>query len=194
MTSTEKLCLQWNDFKENITSSFRNLREDREFTNVTLACEDGQQIEAHKVVLSSSSPFFMELLKKTKHPHPLIYMRGLRSEDLETIMDFLYFGEANVLQENLNTFLALAEELRLKSLTGGGAEAERDPDKEITQDRSVPEKEENGPKFRAPLSHFENQSSKGSYDTAVAVRKDKISVELQDLDERRTDKVPDHKK
>ena len=78
MGSVEKLCLQWNDFKENITSSFRDLREDREFTDVTLACEDGQQVEAHKLVLVSSSPFFMELLKKNKHPHPLIYMRGLR--------------------------------------------------------------------------------------------------------------------
>ena len=76
----------------------------------------------HKVVLSSSSPFFMELLKKTKHPQPLIYMRGLKSEDLVAIMDFLYCGEANVLQENLDPFLALAEELRLKGLTGGGAE------------------------------------------------------------------------
>ena len=185
MTSTEKLCLQWNDFKENITSSFRSLREDGEFTDVTLACEDGQQVEAHKVVLSSSSPFFMELLKKTKHPHPFIYMRGLRSDDLVAIMDFLYCGEANVLQENLDAFLALAEELRLKGLTGGGADAERDPDKDVAQDRRVPVKEENSRKFTEPLSKptFEDQSSKISFDTTVAVRNDKINVELQDLDE-----------
>ena len=66
MDASEKLCLQWNDFKANITSSFRELREDRDFTDVTLACEDGQQIEAHKVVLASSSPFFMELLKRNR--------------------------------------------------------------------------------------------------------------------------------
>ena len=41
MSTTEKLCLQWNEFKENISSSFRDLREDREFADVTLACEDG---------------------------------------------------------------------------------------------------------------------------------------------------------
>ena len=34
------------------------------------------------------------------------------------IIDFLYFGEANVFQENLDSFLAVAEELRLKGLTG----------------------------------------------------------------------------
>ena len=84
---------------------------------MTLACEDGQQMEAHKVILASNSPFFMELLRKNKHPHPLIYLRGIKFDDLMAIVDFLYFGEANVFQENLDVFLALAEELRLKGLT-----------------------------------------------------------------------------
>ena len=171
MSTTEKLCLQWNDFKENITSSFRVLREDKELTDVTLVFEDGQQIGAHKVVLASSSPFFMELLKKTMHPRPLIYMRGLRSEDFLAIMDFLYYGEANVLQENLDSFLALAEELRLKGLSGGGADAEKEPDQKFTQDRNVPLKRETSRKSTAPISksNFESQSSKGPYDTTVAV-------------------------
>ena len=62
-TSNEKLCLEWNKFKENISSAFGDLRQDKEFTDVTLACEDGQQVEAHKVVLVASSPFFQNLLK-----------------------------------------------------------------------------------------------------------------------------------
>ena len=114
--SDEKLCLQWNDFRDNVSSAFGNLREDREFTDVTLACEDGQQVEAHKVVLISSSPFFLNLLKRNKHPHPLVYMRGLKFENLLSMMDFLYRGEANVFQENLDTFLAMADELQLKGL------------------------------------------------------------------------------
>ena len=106
-------------FRENISSAFRELREEREFTDVTLASEDGKQIEAHKVVLASSSPFFMNLLKKNKHPHPLLYMRGLKLENLVAILDFLYHSEANVLQENLETFLALAAEFRVKGLSRG---------------------------------------------------------------------------
>ena len=54
---SEKLCLQWNDFKENVNSAFGKLRNDKEFTDVTLVCEDGQQMEAHKVIIASSSPF-----------------------------------------------------------------------------------------------------------------------------------------
>ena len=41
----EKLCLQWNDFHDNIRASFKELREDKDFTDVTLACEDGQHIQ-----------------------------------------------------------------------------------------------------------------------------------------------------
>ena len=55
---SEKFCLQWNDFQENINSVFGRLRNDKEFANVTLASEDGQEIEAHKVILAASSPFF----------------------------------------------------------------------------------------------------------------------------------------
>ena len=114
----ERLCLQWNDFKENVSSAFGDLREDKDFTDVTLACEDGQQVEAHKVVLIASSPFFFNILKRNKHAHPLIYMRGVKSENLVAMVDFFYHGEANVFQENLDSFLAIAEELQLKGLMG----------------------------------------------------------------------------
>ena len=38
----EKLCLKWTDFQENAISAFGTLREDKEFSDVTLAFEDGQ--------------------------------------------------------------------------------------------------------------------------------------------------------
>ena len=115
---SEKLCLQWNDFKANTNSAFGRLRDDKGFTDVTLACEDGQQMEAHKVILAASSPFFEAILQRNKHPHPLIYLKTFQSQDLLAILDFLYFGEANVYQENMDSFLAIAEELKLKGLTG----------------------------------------------------------------------------
>lgn len=117
MDNSEKVCLKWNDFQENLTSSFAVLRNDKEFTDVTLVCEDGQQIETHKVVLAASSPFFMELLKRKKHLHPMVYMRGVKSHEILSILDFIYCGVANVFEVNLEEFLTLAEDLKLKSLT-----------------------------------------------------------------------------
>ena len=133
MQSPEKLCLKWNDFQENLNSAFGVLRNDQDFADVTLACEDGTQIMAHKVVLASSSPFFMEILKKNKHSHPMIYMRGLKSDDLVAMVDFLYFKEANVKQEGLDAFLGLAEELKLLGLTTGDRNKDEQDTKPQTQ-------------------------------------------------------------
>ena len=115
---SEKLCLQWNDYQENVKNGFASLRGVTDFVDVTLACEDGNQIEANKVILAVSSPFFEDILKKDKNSHPLIYMRGVKSIDLLAMADFLYHGEANVFQENLDSFLCISEELQLKGLQG----------------------------------------------------------------------------
>ena len=116
MNLSDKLSLKWNEFKETISTSFVSLRKNNELSDVTLACEDGQQLEAHKVVLALSSPFFQNLLIRNKHTHPLLFMRGIRFEDLVAIVDFMYHGEANIYHENLNTFLKIACELQLKGL------------------------------------------------------------------------------
>ena len=122
---SEKLCLQWNNFKENVNSAFETLRKDSDLTDVTLACEDGQQLEAHKVILAASSPFYRNIFKRNKHAHPLLFMRNVKFVDLEAIIDFLYCGETNIFQENLDSFLALAEDLQLKGLMGGQAKSQR---------------------------------------------------------------------
>ena len=183
MNIEEKLCLQWNDFKENLGSSFGELRGDKDLTDVTLACDDGEQVEAHKIILAASSPFFMNLLKRNKHPHPLIYMRGLKSEDLLAIVDFFYFGEINVLQEKLESFLALAEELQLKGLAGavnstGGAEEPKQGD---SRNRNHPVKKEK--------SQEQRQASNPGHQiltdpkTEFAVTNHQIGTNLQDLNE-----------
>ena len=113
---SEKLSLQWNDFKDNIISSFGSLRKETDFADVTLVSDDGKQVNCHKVVLASSSPVFQNMLKENKHSHPLIYMRGLQSKDLFVILDFLYCGEASVYQEDLESFFSIAEDLQIKGL------------------------------------------------------------------------------
>jgi len=110
------LNLKWRDFKENATSAFRALREEQEFADVTLVCEDGQHVEAHKAILASSSPLFLNLLKDNQNPHPFIFMTDLKYETVLAMVDFLYNGETNVDEEEVKLFLAAAEELKVKGL------------------------------------------------------------------------------
>ena len=114
--ANEKFCLRWNDFESNISVAFRELRDDKDFFDVTLACDE-DQIQAHKVILSACSPFFRSVLRKNPHAHPLLYLKGVKFGDLQSVLNFMYHGEVNVAQEELNSFLAVAEELRVKGLT-----------------------------------------------------------------------------
>ena len=115
--ATEKFCLKWNDFQQNVAESFGGLRKAPDFSDVTLATEGNQHIKAHKVLLASASPLFKELLLGNTHSHPLIYMRGLQHRILAAVVDFIYLGETEVEQEEMEGFLALAEELQLRGLT-----------------------------------------------------------------------------
>jgi len=81
-----------------------------------LACDD-DQIEAHKVILSACSPVLGQILKRNPHPHPLVFMKGVGCKELISVLDFMYLGEVNVAQDDLSSFLALAQDLEIKGLT-----------------------------------------------------------------------------
>jgi len=122
-SGTDNFCLRWNDFAENVSGAFKDLRAESDFFDVTLACSDSgvRTLQAHKVILSACSNFFKTTFRQqqanNKHPNPYIYLRGVFYNDLISILDFIYNGEVNVAQEDLNSFLAVAEELQIKGLT-----------------------------------------------------------------------------
>jgi len=137
--SSEKFCLRWNDFESNISVAFRELRDDKDFFDVTLACDD-EQLSAHKVILSACSPFFRNVLRRNPHQHPLLYLKGVKYTDLQAVLNFMYHGEVNVAQEELNSFLAVAEDLRVKGLTqnqGGVGSSKRPKSPARASDRDI---------------------------------------------------------
>ena len=113
------LYCRWNDFESNISTSFRELREDSEFFDVTLCCDNGTDIvPAHKVILAACSPLFRKILSRQKNQqNPFLYLKGIRLKELQAVLNFMYHGEVNVAQDSLNNFLAVAEELAVKGLT-----------------------------------------------------------------------------
>jgi len=148
MGAQEKFCLRWNDFESNISVAFRELREDKDFFDVTLACDD-DQIQAHKVILSACSPFFRQILKRNRHEHPLLYLKGVKYIDLMSVLNFMYHGEVNVAQDELNSFLSIAEDLKVKGLTQNKSNEEPRHKQEIQlpvpQSRPPPERREQSP-------------------------------------------------
>ena len=122
----EQLTITWAEFQKNVETSFGEVKFTQDFADVTLVGED-YEVEAHRLVLSSGSNFFQQLLKKTRHPHPLLYLKGTLKSDIEAILSFLYTGEAKVAQDHLEQFILAAKELSIKGILD-----EEQPDKRNT--------------------------------------------------------------
>ena len=116
---SEKLCLEWADFQQNFTNSFRELWKEKYLSDITLVCDDNQHIEAHQIILTTCSPFLKTMLKKNKHSHPMIFMRGIKSKHLLLLLEFMYLGETNVYQQDLNDLLKLGDDLQVSDIAGG---------------------------------------------------------------------------
>jgi len=115
----EKFCLRWNDFETNLSSAFRGLRTDQDLFDVTLSCGE-ESLQAHKLVLSACSDMFRAMFRRSlsvSSGHTILYLRGVPAADMQAVLDFMYHGEVSVAQEELNSFLAVAEDLKVKGLT-----------------------------------------------------------------------------
>ena len=114
--SEEKFGLIRKDFNLHAGTNFKLLFGDYNFTDITLVSADNQQIPAHKVILSNGSPFFREIFLRNPHPQPLLYLR-IRYSDLLSLVRFIYLGECEVDQRDIDQFLKTALDLRLEGIS-----------------------------------------------------------------------------
>ena len=115
---TEKFNLTWKDFENCTSNSFRGFMSRQEFVDVTLMCDDSNQIRAHKVLLSACSEFFKNILVKTSHQqHTVMYIDSVTHQELQNIISFMYFGETTITQEEFTNFMRAAQKLQIKGLS-----------------------------------------------------------------------------
>ena len=113
---SEKFCLKWNDFQESLLDSYKNLKDDASFADVTLVSDDQVQIPVHKFALSSCSSFFKTILLNNPHNNPLLFLNGINSTILKSIIDYIYCGEAQLYHGQLDAFLEVAHKLKIEGL------------------------------------------------------------------------------
>jgi len=112
---SEKFNLTWHTFASHGKDLFRNLMETQEYSDVTIVSDDQHQYKAHKFILSECSTVFKNILSS----NPLntsIYLRGIHHKELESILQFIYLGEATFYHERLNEFLIVAKNLDIKDI------------------------------------------------------------------------------
>lgn len=121
----ESYNLNWAEFNSYTSKTFKDLLSDQNFSDVTLVCDDAETIQAHKVILSACSPFFSRILTKNQHNHPLVYLSDVNLNDLKAIVNFMYLGQTNVEQENLQRFLKIATKFQVRGLTDNNRNEEQ---------------------------------------------------------------------
>ena len=177
--------MKWNDFKSTVSKSFGILREEKDFFDVTLVSDDERQIPAHKLVLSACSDFFKSILRNNSHSHPLLYLSGIHSTNLSLILDYIYQGEVQIYQEHLDSFLEVAQKLKIEGLITGAEDNRHHFKTEETLDESLMNIEEDV--YIAEDRETDTEDLGSSFIETVGVKKQKtentIAVSVKDNSE-----------
>ena len=113
----EKYTLSWHTYPDHLRGMMQEMMTSDDFTDVTLVCDDKKTIKAHKSILSACSPVFKDIFQmETQNNHPVIYLRGIQYPEIESILHFMYLGEANIFTERLDEVIRVAKNLEVKVL------------------------------------------------------------------------------
>ena len=116
----ESFFLTKNNYEDSTKTIFKTLLKDDEFTDVTLALSDEKQVKGHKAILGASSSFFRKIFQQNAAANLVLYLKGVKSKDMNSIMEFMYLGQTSVNKADLTTFLESAEDLKIEGLIQPG--------------------------------------------------------------------------
>ena len=109
--------LNWHSYNDHLKEMMHNLLLSHESSDVTLVCEDKTKFKAHKFVLNACSPVFQSIINELAYKDPVIYLRGVAAQEMKSILQFMYFGQATLFQDRFNDFLNVAKSLEIKEIS-----------------------------------------------------------------------------
>ena len=113
----EKYNLNWHNYSDHLRTMLHDMMKSNELTDVTLVCDDKIQFKAHKIVLSACSPVFKTILNNLQQSSAVIYLRGIKCQEMESILEFMYLGSTTFCQDSIEEFLDVAKNLEIKEIS-----------------------------------------------------------------------------
>merc|ERR1712126_314643 len=114
MMPGEKYSLSWDNYSNHLKEMLHEMLKSNELADVTLVCDDKKQIKAHKLVLSACSTVFKAIISALPQNNPVIYLRGIQSQELESILQFIYIGETTFHHERMREISECCKSFRSK--------------------------------------------------------------------------------
>ena len=112
--------LTWDNFPVHMKQVFSDLCSFEYYSDVTIVCDDLKLLKAHRFILSGCSEVFKTILEGFHSSQPCIYLRGIKYEEMELVLKYIYNGEATIDLEFLETFLRVAKDLKIKGIDQDG--------------------------------------------------------------------------
>ena len=160
--------LTWHAYSDYLKSMMKEFLMNEEFSDVTLVTEDKKQIKANINILRACIPVFKDILKKEKNSSTVIYLRGIQFSEMESILQFIYLGEATFYEERMDEFLAVAKSLEIKELCNAEPETLDEPNDEPDYEPSQNDPDVLTEKLRKQTDHM-NKQTKGEKRGVVSV-------------------------
>ena len=118
MSSEQKYNLSWQSYADHLRDMMHNMMISDPFTDVTLVTDDKKSVKAHRNILSACSPVFKYIFSmEADHNHPVVYLRGIKYSEVETILKLIYQGEATFYDDRMKELLEVAKDLEITRLS-----------------------------------------------------------------------------
>ena len=165
----EQFNLNWHTYSDHLKEMMLNLMDSNETADVTLVCEDKAKFRAHKFVLMSCSPVFHSIINDLpKIGDSVIYLRGVLAQEMKSILQFMYLGQATFYHYSMNEFLNVAKTLKIKGISKDVESDETEDSKDhVTNDNVLHRKDnsfqlENNKRNVANIEEMEDTETKST--------------------------------
>merc|ERR1712126_651620 len=111
-----KYNIEWNTFQSNLSDNNKELYKSKLYADVTLVSDDLIKVRAHRTVLSGASDLFKKLLMMNNNAEPWIYVKGVKLQELQAILEFIYTGGTKVYENRIELFLKTFKEFEIKGV------------------------------------------------------------------------------
>ena len=97
--SQEQFTLNWHTYSDHLKDLMQNLMQSNKSSDVTIVCEDKTRYKVHKFVLNACSPVFQSIIDNLpENEGSVVYLRGVFSQEMKSIIQFMYLGQATFYQ------------------------------------------------------------------------------------------------
>ena len=113
----EELNIKSEHHYEHLMGMMSSFRTSQLYTDVTLVTDDKTSFNVHKIVVTAFSKVFKDILGNNQSQNnSIVYLKGVKSSVLSSILDFIYLGQVSIKQDMINDFLETGKSLEVKEL------------------------------------------------------------------------------